>query len=186
MIALKDDLPLIQLPNGLSVSFDRAWLTRSLNRAATKAGYRQWWLADHVAQSVTEYLRAQKEATVMPVTQLNEAVRSVLEGIGYPEVGQHFISGRPRVTVSLIDLARDAGTGYELAFFELLKGQIRRLVCEEGCDFELWGLDRCVKLLKACKVWRRDCAELQAEIIDFAREQTERCAAGAEVAFALS
>src|SRR4051812_43026830 len=105
MIALKDDLPLIQLHNGHSVSFDRAWLTRSLSRAAAKAGYQQWWLADHVAQSVTEYLRAQRDGNVLPVEQLNDAVRSVLEVIGYPEVGQHFVSGRPRVLVSLIEMA---------------------------------------------------------------------------------
>src|SRR3954464_6642219 len=105
MIALKDDLPLIQLQNGLSVNFDRAWLTRSLNRAAAKAGYHQWWLADHVAQSVTEYLRAQRDGNVLPIAQLNEAVRSVLEVIGYPEVGQHFVSGRPSVQLSLVEIA---------------------------------------------------------------------------------
>ena len=186
MIALKDNLPLIQLHNGLSVNFDRAWLVRSLSRAAAKAGYQQWWLADHVAQSVTEYLRAQREENVLPVERLNAAVRSVLEVIGYPEVGQHFVSGRPRVRVSLLELARDAGSGYELAFFELLGRQLQRLVCEEQCDFELLGLDPCVKLLKARKVWGRDCEALRAEIISFAREQTGKLAGGAEVAFALS
>ncbi len=186
MIALKDGLPLIQLDNGHSVNFDRAWLMRSLNRAAAKAGYPQWWLADHVAQSVTEYLRAQRETNVLPVERLNAAVRSVLEVIGYPEVGQHFVSGRPRVKVSLVEMARDAGAGYELAFFELLGRQLQRLVCEEGCDFELLGLDRCVKLLKARKAWGRDCDALRGEIISFTRERTGQLAAGAEVAFALS
>ena len=186
MIALKDGLPLIQLANGHSVNFEWAWLMRSLNRAAAKAGYRPWWLAEHVAQSVTEYLRGQREGNVLPVEELNSAVRSVLEVIGYPEVGQHFVSGRPRVQLSLVEMARDAGTGYELAFFELLQRSIHRLVCEQGCDFELRGLDRCVKLLKARKVWGRDCEALQAEIIAFAREQVGRCAQGAEVNFALS
>jgi hypothetical protein len=186
MIALKDGLPLIQLPNGHSVNFERAWLMRSLNRAAAKAGYRPWWLAEHVVASITEYLRGQREGNVLPVEALDHAVRSVLDVIGYPEVGQHFIAGRPRVQLSLVEMAQDAGTGYELAFFELLQRQIHRLVCELGCDFELWGLDRCVKLLKSRKVWGRDCETLQAEIIAFTREHTGRCAQGAEVSFALS
>jgi hypothetical protein len=186
MIALKDGLPLVQLTNGHSVNFDCAWLIRSLNRAAAKAGYRQWWLAEHVAGSVTEYLRGQRDGNVLPVEELNTAVRSVLEVIGYPEVGQHFITGRPSVQLSLLELARDAGSGYELAFFELLQRHIHRLVCEQGCDFELWGLDRCVKLLKARKVWSRDCDALQAEIIAFTREQTGRLAGGTDVSFALS
>ena len=83
-------------------------------------------------------------------------------------------------------MARDAGAGYELAFFDLLERHIRRLVCEEGCDFELWGLDRCVKLLKSRKVWARDCEDLQAHIIEFARQRTAQLADGADIAFALS
>jgi hypothetical protein len=68
----------------------------------------------------------------------------------------------------------------------LLQRHIRRLVCEEGCDFELWGLDRCVKLLKARKVWARDCDELQAQIIDFARQLAGQLGEGTDLAFALS
>lgn len=186
MIAFRDNLPLIQLANGHAISFDRCWLIRSLCRAAAKAGYANWWLADHVAQSVTEYLRHQRETNVLSIERLNSSVRSVLEVIGYAEVSQQFESGRPRVQVSLLELARDAGTGYELAFFEILGRQIQQLVCEQGCDFELLGLDRCVKLLKARKVWSRDCDSLRNEIIFFTRSQTEQAAGSQEVAFSLS
>jgi hypothetical protein len=186
MIALKDNLPLIQLPTGHSVSFDRNWLVRSLARAAAKAGYAQWWLAEHVAQSVTEYLRNQREMNVMSIERLNGAVKAVLEVIGYPEVGQHFISGRPRVQLSLIEIVRAAGSGYELAFFDLLGRQIQEIVCERGCDFELLDLDRCVKMLKSKKVWSRDCDALRNEIISFTRLQAELVAGTDEVTFALS
>ena len=59
-------------------------------------------------------------------------------------------------------------------------------MCEEGCDFELWGLDRCVKLLKARKIWGRDCKQLQEDIIEFARQQAELFADGADIAFSLA
>lgn len=186
MIAFLDNLPMIQLANGHSVVFEREWLTRSLARAAAKAGYQNWWLADHVAQSVTDYLRTQRETNLVPVEQLNHSVRTVLEVIGYAEVGQQFESGRPRVQVSLVELALEAGSGYELAFFELLGRQIQELVQRQGCDFELLGLDRCVKLLKARKSWSRDCDSLRNEIIAFTRSQTELAAGQNEVAFALS
>src|SRR3954467_9672487 len=56
MIAFRDNLPLIEHVNGVVAAFERKWLTRSLFRAAAKAGYDHWWLSDHVAQSVTEFL----------------------------------------------------------------------------------------------------------------------------------
>ena len=186
MIAFRDNLPLVKLESGETVAFAREWLLRSLIRAAQKAGYPQWWLAEHVAESVTEYLRTQRELNVLPVDRLNHAVQSVLQVIGYGEVGRYFAAGRPPVRVSLLDLAENAGTGYELAFFEILGRRIHDLVQTEHCHFELIGLEPCVKLLRARKVWGRDCDALRTEIVCFTREQTGIAAAKHDVTFSLA
>jgi hypothetical protein len=186
MIAFRDNLPLVQLQTGRTVAFERDWLVRSLIRAARKAGFSQWWLAEHVAESVTEYLRSQTELNVLSVDHLTKAVQSVLQVIGYAEVGSRFEAGRPVAQISLVDLARAAGTGYELAFFDMLGRRIQGLVNEEHCDFELFGLEPCVKLLRARKAWSRDCDALRAEIVSFAREQTGIAAAAHEVSFSLA
>ncbi|MEA3207723.1 MAG: hypothetical protein QOE70_780 [Chthoniobacter sp.] len=172
MIAFKDGLPVIQLASGQAVAFERDWLVRSLAQAAQRAGYGNWWLAEHVAESVTSYLRDQKEVTVLPVEGLTKAVRSVLQVIGYGEVAQHFVPVPPKVQISLVELARAAGTGYELAFFDQLGRRIQELLQEKNSHFELLDLEPCVKLLRARKVWSRDCDALRAEIVSFAREQT--------------
>ena len=83
MICLKDNLPVIQLASGQAIAFERDWLVRSLTQAAARAGYAKWWLAAHVAESVTEFLRDQPELNVLPVERLTAAVRSVLQVIGY-------------------------------------------------------------------------------------------------------
>lgn len=186
MIALRDDLPLIQLKDGHAVAFERDWLIRALARAAHQAGYPQWWLAEHVAESVTEYLRHQREASVLSVEQMADAVRSALRVIGYGEVADSFIPGRPTVRISLVELARDAGSGYELAFFEALGRKIQETVREGGCDFQLFGLEPCIKLLRGKKVWSRDCDSLRDEIILFTREQTTLAAGLKEVIFAVA
>jgi hypothetical protein len=186
MIALRDDLPLIQLKDGPAVAFERDWLIRSLARAAHRAGYPQWWLAEHVAESVTEYLRHQRDTCVLPVEQMADAVRSALRVIGYGEVADSFTPGRPTVRISLVALVREAAAGYELAFFEILGRKIHETVREGGCDFELFGLEPCVKLLRSKKAWSRDCDTLRDEIISFTREQTALAAASNEVIFALS
>ena len=186
MIAFRDNLPLVELETGRSVAFERDWLLRSLLRAARKAGFAQWWLAEHVAESVTEYLRTQSEWNVLSIAHLTKVVQSVLQVIGYAEVGRHFETGRPVAQISLVDLARAAGSGYELAFFKMLARRIEGLVHDEHCDFELFGLEPCVKLLRARKAWSRDCDALRAEIVCFAREQTGIAAAEHEVNFSLA
>jgi hypothetical protein len=185
MIAFKDGLPVIQMANGQAVAFERDWLVRSLASAAQRAGYGKWWLAEHVAESVTSYLRDQKEITVLPVEKLTTAVRSVLQVIGYGEVGQYFEPGPLQVRVSLVELAREAGTGYELAFFERLRLRLRQLLQEKSLHFELLGLEPCVKLLRARKVWCRDCDALRAEIVYFARQQAGTATARHEITFSL-
>lgn len=186
MIAFRDDLPVIQLASGQAVAFEREWLVRSLARAAQRAGYGKWWLAEHVAESVTSYLRDQRELTLLPVEQLTRAVQSVLQVIGYAEVGRHFVPAPHKVRVSLVDLAREAGSGYELAFFEKLGRCIQGLLREKNAHFEFLGLEECVKLLRARKVWSRDCQALRTEIVSFAREQTGTAAAGHDITFSLT
>ena len=186
MICLKDNLPVIQLASGQAIAFERDWLVRSLTQAAARAGYAKWWLAEHVAASVTEYLREQPELNVLPVERLTAAVQSVLQVIGYGEIGQHFAPAPPRVQVSLVALAMEAGAGYELAFFEMLGRRLRELCREPGGCFELLGLERCVKLLRGKKTWSRDCDALREEIVSFTREHSGTAAARNEIAFSLA
>jgi hypothetical protein len=186
MISLKDNLPVIQLASGQVITFEREWLIRSLAQAAARAGYAKWWLAGHVAESVATYLHDQDEIVVLSEEHLSRTVQSVLQVIGYSEVAQHFVPAAPRVLVSLVELAREAGTGYELAFFDMLGRRIQELCKERSSCFELMGLEPCVKLLRARKSWSRDCDALRSEIVSFVREQTGTAAAGQEISFSLA
>lgn len=186
MIALPNDLPLIRLDDGEAIPFEPDWLTCSLARAARRAGLAQWWLAPHVTASVTEYLRADHNAPVIDATRLEQAVQAVLQVIGYAEVGRYFAVGRPVLAISLVDLVREAGAGYELAFFELLARKLAGALASRTPHFQLTGLDRCVKMLSARKAWNRDCEKLQSEIVSFARQQTQCAVAEYDVTFSLT
>ena len=185
MIAFPNDLPLVRLEDGDCLAFERGWLVRSLVTAARKAGYPHWWLSEHVAQSVTEFLRTEHERPVVAATQLERAVQSVLQVIGYSDIGRHFAVGRPLVRIFLVDLAQEAGAGYELAFFELLRSRFDEALESRAPHVELCGLERCVKLLRSRKVWSRDCESLRGEIVTFARDQTSRAALIRDVSFSL-
>jgi hypothetical protein len=186
MIAFPNDLPLIRLTTGEAVPFEPEWLQHALRSAARKAGMPQWWLAPHVTASVTEYLKSDHDGPIIEWDRLEKAVQAVLQVIGYSEVGRHFAVGRPMMAISLLDLAREAGTGYELAFFELLGRRLSAALASETPHFQLVGLERCVKLLRSRKVWSRECDRLQAEIVTFTRQQTGIAAARHNVSFSLT
>ena len=186
MIALLDNLPLVRLADETTLPFERDWLVRALGTAARKAGYPQWWLAEHVAESVTEYLRSPDAAPVLSDGDLIRAVQQVLQVIGYSEVGRFFTVGKPAIKISLVELAQSAGTGYELAFFDLLSRRLVEAIQGACGSCELYGLERCVKLLRSKKAWSRDCAALRDEIVSFAREQLGIAAATSELSLSLA
>jgi hypothetical protein len=186
MIALKDGLPLVEFDGGRVVAFERDWMVASLLQAANKAGYPQWWLAEHVTESIATYLRLRFDENVVALPRLAKAVQSVLQVIGYAEVASHYEPSPPPLKVSLFEIARAAGSGYELAFFELLGRTIQEMLTANSTRLELFALERCVKQLRAKKVWCRDCDALRAEIVAFVREQIDLNQTGQEIVFSLS
>src|SRR5258707_10541782 len=97
------------------------WLTVCLRRAADRAGYSKWWLADHVAESAICFLSTQYEGPVIARQEIDEIMRSVLQAIGYGEIATHYQTLDLPYEISLFELANEAGPGYELAVFQLLK-----------------------------------------------------------------
>jgi hypothetical protein len=173
MIALKDSLPLVRFQDGSIMNFERGWLSSALVRAAENAGYKKWWLADHVTESVTSYLEQDFDENVVTICRIEKAVQSVLQVIGYSDVARHFRTLPPPVRISLVEIARDAGDGYELLFFELLRARLRGIIFSDAQQVELRDLHRCVKLLRSAKNWRRDCSGLRGEIVSFVRGELD-------------
>jgi len=171
VIALRDNLPLVRFGDGRVMNFERGWLSTALVRAAETAGYKKWWLADHVTESVTSYLQQDFDDHVVTICRLEKAVQSVLQVIGYSDVASHFRTMPPPVRISLADIARDAGHGYELVFFDLLRTRLRSAMAAPTQQVELCELHRCVKLLRSAKNWRRDCSGLMGEIVTFVRDE---------------
>jgi hypothetical protein len=173
MIALRDSLPLVRFDDGSVMNFERAWLSSALVRAAESAGYKKWWLAEHVTESITSFLEQDIADSVVTICRIERAVHSVLQVIGYSDVATHFRTLPPPVRISLVEIARDAGEGYELVFFNLLRDRLRGVIFSETQQVEICDLHRCVKLLRSAKNWRRDCSGLRGEIVSFVRGEID-------------
>lgn len=171
MIAFADNMPVIRYADGTFFPFDRAWLSGALGVAARRAGYGKWWLATHVTESVASYLRQDFEGGAIALPQFEKAVQSVLQVIGYSDVADHFRVGPPPARISLVDLARDAGSGYELMFFGLLRDRLREAVEARAERLEICDAHEGIKLLRQAKNWRRDCSGLLDDVVSFARAE---------------
>src|SRR5580765_7604016 len=148
MVAFKEEFPYLRCDSGQLFEFNRDWLHAAITRAADKAGYPSWWLTDHVTESIAFYLRLRTDESVVAFSQLSQTVRYVLKVIGYKEIIPHFSPAPPPISISLVDIAQEAGTGYELAFFDLLEKRINALL-ETGVDnLRLVSLSPCVKHLR--------------------------------------
>jgi hypothetical protein len=174
VIAYRENLPLIEMTSGECVAFERDWLARAISVAAQRSGYPNWWLAKHVAESVSSWLEHHSTRSVVGMDELVEAVRDALQVIGYSEIGEQFESNTPFTRVSLIELAQQAGDGYELAFFKVLAEKLNEVIRISGGYYELCGLEACVKILCKTRVWSRQCNALRTDIVSFARSHTER------------
>ena len=104
--------------------------------------------------------------------RLTRLVEDVLQVIGYAEIARHLSLGLPGERLDLVALAREAGAGYELAFFHRLRDRLQTLIGAGATDVDLVGLALCVKQLRARKSWSRGCDALQEEIVSFVRTQT--------------
>jgi hypothetical protein len=167
MIAFLDGLPLVTLPDGRNTLFDKRWITASILSAAQEAGHHRWWLAEHIAESVSVYLQRDFEANNVAIPSLSEAVLHVLESLGFHDVAEKFHLPDPPVSLSLTDLAREAGDGYELAFFGLLGERLQRAANSRSTRVDIHDLSGCVRLMGKR---RRSVQNLRAEIVGFIRQ----------------
>jgi len=186
VIALRDDLPLVRFAGGQIVPCERQWLLFTLAAAADRAGYRNWWLAPHVAESVATFLQQDFDEMTIAADQLEKAVRSVLQVIGYGDVAGHFRAAPPPARISLEELARDAGHGYELLFFDLLRSRLHEALAAKTERLEICDAQRGIKLLRSAKSWRRDCSGLLDDVVGFVRGELVARGRSTEVQLQLS
>ena len=171
MVAFKEEFPYLRAESGQLFEFDRRWLRDAITRAATEAGYPSWWLTDHVTESIAFYLRLRNDENFVAFNQFSQTVRYVLKVVGYQEIVPHFTPGPPPVSLSLFEIAHTAGTGYELAFFEMLSRRLELLLQTRVNSVHLVALNACVKQLRGTRVWSRACEALRGEIVCFIREK---------------
>ncbi|MFV0416110.1 MAG: hypothetical protein ACK5NG_07050 [Chthoniobacterales bacterium] len=171
MINLRDEMPLVRFSDGRTQAFDPSWLCQSVQRAAEDAGYSEWVLSKDITVSICVFLKYDFDGTVVSTQNIQKIVQTVLSSLGYQEIASGFTPLPAPVCLSLEKIARDAGSGYELFFFNLLRQNLKKILHSGAEQVDFLDLHRCVKTLRTAKHWRRDCRHLQSEIVAFIRNE---------------
>jgi hypothetical protein len=166
MIAYHHNRPALQIGHHQVFEYDTAWLDMALERAARAAEVEFPFVAD-IRSGVVRYLETRCPLKLMPIGDLYERMRRMLIKIGCERIADHLQPLAPPVTVSLVQTARDAGFGFELGFFEALRGELSALREAGVEDIRFTGLRECILELRGTEAWNAKCDQLLREIEAF-------------------
>ena len=175
MIALPHALPYIRIGSSSLALCESDWLTDTLTNAASGTDVPDWMARD-ISRGVESFLIKHYKGTVIDSDDLFARIEKTLTSLGLNHVAAKIDKTPPPVRVSLSELARRAGTGYELAFFHLLEEQLKSAATGGATTVECHGMRNCVRRLVSTKKWSGRCEVLKVEITDFVDQMRERVA----------
>lgn len=167
MISLLSNRPVLQVGRHQVFEYDTAWLEAAIRRAATAAGCENFPFVHEIRQGIEQYLEFKCTLKLLPITELFDRMRRMLDKIGCDNIANKLEPLAPPLTVSLVHAAQEAGSGFELAFFNCLRRELDELRDLGAEEVRFTGLRECVSLLRGSERWDKQCDALFQEIRAF-------------------
>ena len=168
MIRLHSDALLFEMPDGESIPCSAESVTIQLIGDASNLLDPE--LVRNAARAVLHYFKVEQGRSFVSVGEFSEALASVLRGFGL-DVKEAGAPETPRRVIEsdLRRLACESGKGFELAFFPLLREELRVQLdqCPHLVRFK--GLHSCVKQLVGARRWTDRCQRLNDQIVEYLR-----------------
>lgn len=171
MIALIGNRPAIQVGRHQVHQYDTRWLGDALRRAAVAADSENFPFLDEIRLGIEEYLESRCSLRLIPLPSLYDRLRRMLRHVGCGLIAEKLELLAPPVTLSLEEIAVEVGDGFELAFFEHLRGEIGNLRSEGVEQLYFTGLRESVRVLRRSTGWNDGNQELLEEIRAFLMRQ---------------
>jgi len=167
VISLIGNRPAIQVGRHQVIHYDTSWLGTALRRAATAADRQDFPFVDEIRLGIEQYLENKCPLNLLPLGDLFDRMRHMLVRIGCETIADKLQPLAPPVTLSLPRLAKDAGNGFELAFFGTLRDELAELRAAGAEEIRFTGLRECAQLLRGTDKWDCHCDQLLLEIRTF-------------------
>lgn len=169
MISLIGNRPALQIGRHQVIDYDTAWLGDALMRAAAAAHREDFPFVEDIRSGIVLYLETKCPLRLLPLSELFERMRKMLMKIGCDTIAEKLEPLAPPITVSLTRAAKEAGNGFELAFFENLRGELEELRQEGAEEVRFVGLKESAQILRGTDKWDKRCDDLLGEIVGFLR-----------------
>ncbi len=167
MICIVGNRPVIQIGRHQVTGYDTGWLRETILRGAQAAERDDFPFIDDLLGGILYYLETKCPLRVLTIEELHTRVRRMLERIGCNAIARTLPLLAPPVTLSLTRAAKEAGNGFELAFFNQINDEIQDLKMHGVEELYFTGTRDCVKLLRGVTRWTTRCEQLHEEIITF-------------------
>lgn len=167
MICIVGNRPVLQIGRQQVTGYDTVWLRQAIIRGAEAAEREDFPFIDDLMEGILHYLENKCPLRVLTIEELHSRVRRMLERIGCQAIAQTLPLLAPPVTLSLGRAAREAGNGFELAFFNQIHDEIEDLRLHGVEELRFIDTRDCVRILRGVSQWNRPCDRLHEEIVTF-------------------
>ena len=167
MICIVGNRPVLQIGRHQVTGYGTEWLRDAIMRGAQAAEREDFPFIDDLLEGILHYLENKCSLRVLTIEELHSRVRRMLERIGCEAIAQTLPLLAPPVTLSLMRAAKEAGNGFELAFFNKIHAEIEDLRMHGVEVLRFTGTRDCVKMLRGVDRWTSPCEQLHDEILTF-------------------
>ena len=179
MIQLHNDCLLFQLEDGQMIPCSVERFTFEL--VGDALGDVDADVIRNAASAVVHYFKAELNRTTITVGEFTQALEQVLKAFGLSVSATPLTPGAtpptpPKVMPieeapsDLAQIACESGKGFELAFFNRLRAEMRRQMSQAPHVVRFNGLRRCAKQLVGARRWNIRCERMSDQIVDYLRE----------------
>ncbi len=169
MIAIRHNRPALLVGRHQVFDYDTGWLDAAIRRAARDADHPDFPFVAEIRLGIVEYLESKCPLKLLALEELFDRVRRMLRAIGCTGIAENLRPVAPPVTVSLLRVAGTAGNGFELAFFEALRAELRELRDAGAEEIHFTGLRETAQILSGRDSWNHRCESVLREIEQFLR-----------------
>ena len=147
MICLVGKLPVLKVGRHHVSSYDTAWIDVALQRAAHSCDRADFPFIDDIRDGILHYLEHKCPWRVLPLEDLFERMKRMLRRIGCDAIADNLKPLAPPITLSIARAAREAGNGFELAFYRKLQEEIDDLHARGAEEFHFTELRESARIL---------------------------------------
>lgn len=147
----------------LVTDYDAVWLDVALRRAAVAAEQADFPYVVEIRTSVMQYLETHCSLRLLALEDLFERVRKMLVQIGCAPIARRLVPLAPPVTISLRRVAQEAGNGFELAFYEMLRSDLADLRSHGAEQIRFIHFREAILILRNTQKWDKRCDLLLEE-----------------------